>query len=216
MGAEDFMLDGYNMFMNPRLMGSQQAFVGGFNYEDMISIYGNAPTYGASGGLFSASGISGLPQNIFGVQYQAPYQQNYNMMYNGGMAYSYGQNLYGNSYVGQQAQQPQSYNMMFDGGVAYRNNSFYYGPSMLNNSSTNAGSEEELYIGGAYIPKDIQKESKGYSYSISTNGTVRYIGPGRKIMTLDEFKTALGNDFDKFKEVINKDCKERGFNEAIS
>ena len=221
MGSEDFTLEGYNMFLNPRLFGAQQQFFGGgFNYEDIISIHG-APTYNAAMGdsFLSASGISDFSsQNMFGVPYTENQNQlSYDSMLNRRFSYYNGNNMYGNSFIGGQNRSQQSYNIMFDGGVAYRSSSsLFSGQNLLGFSGINVSTSEEVYIGGAYIPTDISKTSKEYSYSISTNGTVRYIGPNRKILSLEEFKAGVGDDFDKFKEVINKDCKERGFNEAIS
>lgn len=221
----NFFKSGYSPFI-----GSAYAGKGPLSYSDMNSImtggYGgyqssffgryfgnyNNPyantffPYNSSGNSFYGDSFHNRSYFIPNVTSQAGYYIN-----NTGIQSNFIQNdyLYKNTEVQQNGSQ---------GGFLF-NSSFggltqYYKPTLL--SQTGVFHDPNSINGYLSNVEGVSENVKGYKYGLTYAGAAKFFNPDGKEITLDEFKKAVGSDFEKFKEAINAECKKLKLKDAIS
>ena len=210
MGADDFLLESYNMFYNPGLLQIQN--VNGYNelngnylHENINSIYysngtpiGSFSPYSGESAFSYEGFINNSGTNNFYNPGVTLFNQSAVHDYKSSTSYSAG-NIFN-----------------YTGGTGYAN-SYKRSESLLNYSGVYGNKvHENMVTGGIFTAEEISESSKGYRFGITGNGSVKYYDPKGKEVTAEEFKTAVGDDFGKFKTAINKECEKRGHDKAIS
>ena len=213
MSADD--LDVNNVFLNPflyRIKQMDSERLSGLNYEDITSVH-NADDYP----LYENSYF--IPQN------NVPFS---------------GESLWNNTFQeGQPHQVSNNIMFRFDGGVPYSNNIYLSDNSTMantffrpfvpqSNQTAEQGIQPDNTQGSAentsgqttyanlYRLYGSTESSCGFSYNLTQNGEVIFKNPQGQKISAQEFKTAVGDDFNDFKAVINQEGRIRGFGDVIS
>lgn len=217
MGTDDYILDGYNMFMNPGLLRSQFMFGASpqtySDYLNSIHTDGVNPgyLYGNSGMTYQYTADGQEP--IFNVPYS-------NSGYGDGFYRSYGYNFsgnYSNSYMhsygqpaadGGQTDNAQNGNGTIKPYMGGTFGTYLSGGGKDGNiSATGLSPLNELpdnfVLTARLTPEDVGDNAKGYGYAITYSGGVRYYDPKGKEISESDFKTAVGDDYSKYETAIS-------------